>query len=86
MKHLLLVSSLFALTGCAGTMLDGRVCTIATAGEVRDLTNQVVSTHFTPEERLEAEKYLTTARLGATALCEVLRAREAAELAKASGG
>lgn len=83
-KTLSVVFLALILTGCAGTMLDGRFCTIATAGETRDLMNQVVDTHFSPESRQKAEQYLATAGLGATALCEVLRAREAAELAKAS--
>lgn len=74
-----------ALSGCAGTMLDGKLCTIATAGQTQDLMNRVVDTHFSPEKRIQAEKYLSGAKLSATALCEVLRAREAAELQAAKG-
>lgn len=85
-KTLSVVFLALLLTGCAGTMLDGRVCTLATADETQDLMNQVVDTHFNPQARLQAEKYLTVAGLGATALCEVLRAREAAELTKAMKG
>jgi len=79
MRYCIVVLSIL-LSGCAGTMLDGKLCTIATAGQTQDLMNRVVDTHFSPEKRIQAEKYLTGAKLSATALCEVLRAREAAEL------
>lgn len=66
------------LTGCAGTMLDGKVCTIATQPEVQTHVGAIVSSYTDEKDKAKAEQYLRTAGLTATALCEMVRAREAA--------
>lgn len=66
------------VTGCAGTMLDGRVCTIATQPEIQQHIGAVVSSYTDEKDKAKAEQYLRTAGLTATALCEMVRAREAA--------
>ncbi len=76
MKTLMLIVAV-ALSGCAGTMFDGRVCTVATNTDAMDDIATIVDSYTTPEQRVEVDKYLRTAKLTATALCEMARARQA---------
>lgn len=77
-KTLGVVLMAVVLTGCAGTMLDGRVCTIATQPEIQQHIGAVVSSYTDEKDKAKAEQYLRTAGLTATALCEMVRARETA--------
>lgn len=79
LKAMSLVFFALVLTGCAGTMLDGRVCTVATQPEVQQHIGQVVASYTDEKDKAKAEQYLRTAGLTATALCEMVRAREAAQ-------
>jgi len=78
MKPILLALLFVSVTGCAGTMLDGRVCTIATQPEIQQHIGSVVSSYTDEKDKAKAEQYLRTAGLTATALCEMVRARESA--------
>jgi len=78
MRSIVLLS--FLLSGCAGTMLDGRVCTVATQPEVQQHIGEVVASYTDEKDKAKAEQYLRTAGLTATALCEMVRAREAAKV------
>jgi hypothetical protein len=60
-----------------GTMLDGTVCTIAAESSNADMTDQIIHTYVNQKDQDKAQAYLLTAKLGATALCEMLRARQA---------
>lgn len=80
MKTILLMSTIWLLSGCTGTMLDGRVCTFYTDDALarQGLSDHIVTTYVDETDRAKAQLYLKTARLSATALCEMARAREAA--------
>lgn len=74
---LLLLTGLLA--GCAstqGTMLDGRVCSIAGNDTVQQDVDTIVNSYVNDADKARAELYLRTAKLGATALCEAARARQ----------
>lgn len=60
-----------------GTMLDGTVCTIAAESSNAEMTDQIIHTYVNQKDQEKAQAYLLTAKLGATALCEMLRARQA---------
>ena len=67
------------LTGCAGTMLDGRVCTVATDVDAQQDVKTIVNSYVNPEDQQKADVYLKAAKLTATAICEAARARQAAK-------
>lgn len=77
LKATLVIPLTLILTGCAGTMLDGKVCTIATQTEIQTHVGAIVASYADEKEKAKAEHYLRTAGLTATALCEMVRAREA---------
>ncbi len=61
-----------------GTMLDGTVCTIASESSNAAMTDQIIHTYVNQKDQDKAQAYLMMSKLGATALCEMLRARQAA--------
>lgn len=68
------------LSGCAstqGTMLDGRICSIAGNDTVQQDVDTIVNSYVNDADKARAELYLRTAKLGATAICEAARARQA---------
>ena len=67
----------FLTTGCAGTMLDGKVCTVATNANTQRHVETLVNSYVDLDEQYRAARYLKGAKLGATALCEMVRSREA---------
>jgi len=77
MIRILLLSLLFS--GCAGTMFNGRFCTVATETDAVDDIATIVNSYTEPEKRVEVDRYIRTAQLTATALCEMARAREVAK-------
>lgn len=76
MRHLPFLCMLVLVSGCAGTMFDGRVCTIATNDQIGELSRNVVDSYVDKNDRIKADMYLATGKLTATALCEMARARE----------
>lgn len=77
MKSLIAGISLFLLSGCAGTMFDGRLCSFATDAEAQAYTAQIVKQLSNEKDKEKVELGLKAAKLGATALCEAVRAKEA---------
>lgn len=77
LKAVLIIPLALLLTGCAGTMLDGKVCSLATQPEVQSHVGSIVASYADEKDKAKAEQYLRTAGLTATALCEMVRAREA---------
>ena len=68
------------LTGCSalqGTMLDGRLCTLATDQDAQRDVRELVDLYTPAHAQADAEKYLTMARLTAGSICEIRRAAAA---------
>ncbi len=64
------------LSGCAGTALNGRICTIATDQDAQRDVKDIVESYTDPEDQKKASMYLRIAKLSATSACEVARARQ----------
>lgn len=81
-KPMVIAMLVIGLAGCSslkGTMLDGTVCTIASEANNTVLTDQIIQTYVNKADQDKAQAYLLTAKLGSTALCEMLRARQAVQ-------
>lgn len=73
---------LLSISGCSslrGTMLDGRVCTLATDKDVQGFVDVVVASLPPTPEREAAMLAQSLAKLGAVALCEAARKAEAGQ-------
>ena len=69
------------LAGCSGlkgTMMDGSVCTIASSDAIGAYKDHVIDSYVDKDDQKKAQLYASTAKLTATAWCEVARARDAA--------
>jgi hypothetical protein len=74
----MLVSLSFLFVGCAatkGTMFDGRVCTFATSAGANQLKEQILATYTSNDQKVRTNAVV--GQMGVTALCEILRDREA---------
>lgn len=72
MKTVLAICIL-TLTGCAGTMFDGRFCTIATDEDVQKDIAVIADTLVPEDKKAQAELAMKLAKLGATSACEGAR-------------
>ena len=64
------------VSGCAGTMLDGRMCTFIENAKAPELQEEIINSYVSSDKREAATRYVHTAGLAASTLCELARARE----------
>lgn len=75
-KTLGVVLLMLMVSGCAGTMLDGRVCTLIENTKAPELREEIINSYVGADKREAATRYVHTAGLAASTLCELARARE----------
>lgn len=75
MKLLMLTLLALVTTGCAGTVLDGRFCTLATDEDAKKDIKVIVENVAEDLDKKHVELALKAASLGSTALCEAARAK-----------
>jgi major membrane immunogen (membrane-anchored lipoprotein) len=82
MKTSVMIALAILLGGCSslkGTMLDGRICTLATADEVQKDIATTVESLTSPEDKTKVEIGLKTAKLAAATYCEIARSTQGAK-------
>lgn len=78
MRTLALIGLALLATGCAGTMLDGRFCTLASNDTIKqDIA--VIADSVVDNKKEAVRTALQVANLSATALCEAARYKAAKE-------